>query len=161
MKRSLSPAGRDGARPLQGDREWPGGGVRSPRPTGATQVVPSNGPMYLGHGFRRPNFVPKFGASVMGIGPYAPRGTRDGPPGRRPLQGDGKAVATTQASGAARSICASGCEGWVGIGTEIIPKVYSNAGQSLSHGCAVTAPFTQGSLRGRGMRIAASLRSSQ
>ena len=161
MKRSLSPAGRDGARPLQGDREWPGGGVRSPRPTGATQVVPSNGPMYLGHGFRRPNFGTKFGASVMGIGPYAPRGTRDGPPGRRPLQGDGKAVATTQASGAARSICASGCEGWVGIGTEIIPKVYSNAGQSLSHGCAVTAPFTQGSLRGRGMRIAASLRSSQ
>ena len=33
------------------------------------------GPMYLGHGFRRPNFAPKFGASVMGIGPYAPRGT--------------------------------------------------------------------------------------
>ena len=33
------------------------------------------GPMYLGHGFRRPNFVPKFGASVMGIGPYALRGT--------------------------------------------------------------------------------------
>ena len=70
----------------------------------------------------------------------------NGPPGRRPLRGDGKAVATTQASGAARSICASGCEGWVGIGTEIIPKVYSNAGQSLSHGGAVTAPFTQGSL---------------
>ena len=33
------------------------------------------GPMYLGHGLRRPNFVPKFGASVMGIGPYALRGT--------------------------------------------------------------------------------------
>ena len=33
------------------------------------------GLMYLGHGFRRPNFVPKFGASVMGIGPYALRGT--------------------------------------------------------------------------------------
>ena len=51
------------------------GGVWSPRPTGATQVVRSSGPMYLGHGFRRPNFAPKFGASVMGIGPYAPRGT--------------------------------------------------------------------------------------
>ena len=33
-------------------------------------VVRSSGPMYLRHGFRRPNFVPKFGASVMGIGPY-------------------------------------------------------------------------------------------
>ena len=33
-------------------------------------AVPSSGPMYLRHGFRRPNFVPKFGASVMGIGPY-------------------------------------------------------------------------------------------
>ena len=28
------------------------------------------GPPYLGHGLRRPNFVPKFGASVIGIGPY-------------------------------------------------------------------------------------------
>ena len=34
--------------------------------------------MYLRRGFRRPNFVPKFGASVIGIGPYALRGTRDG-----------------------------------------------------------------------------------
>ena len=37
-------------------------------------MVPSNGPMYLRHGFRRSNFVPEFGASVMGIGPYALRG---------------------------------------------------------------------------------------
>ena len=28
------------------------------------------GPPYLGHGLRRPNFGTKFGASVMGIGPY-------------------------------------------------------------------------------------------
>ena len=27
------------------------------------------GPPYLGHGLRQPNFVPKFGASVIGIGP--------------------------------------------------------------------------------------------
>ena len=47
---------------------------RSPRPTEAPQVVRSEGPMYLRHGFRRPNFVPKFGASVIVIGPYAPRG---------------------------------------------------------------------------------------
>ena len=39
------PAGRDGARPLQ-RAEQPGGGVWSPRPTGATLVVPSGGPMW-------------------------------------------------------------------------------------------------------------------
>ena len=33
-----------------------------------------------------------------------------------------------------------GREGWAGIGAEIIPKVPSNAGQSLSHGEAVPAP---------------------
>ena len=42
----------------------------SPPPTGATLVVRSNGPMYLGHGFRQPNSETEFGASVMGIGPY-------------------------------------------------------------------------------------------
>ena len=52
----------------------PPGGVWSPRPTGATLAVCSNGPMYLRHGFRRPNFVPKFEASVMGIGPCGDRG---------------------------------------------------------------------------------------
>ena len=49
------PPGRDGARPLRGT-----GGVR--------------GGVRLGCGFRQPNFGTKFGASVMGIGPYAPRG---------------------------------------------------------------------------------------
>ena len=57
-----------------------------PPPTGATLVVRSNGPMYLGHGFRQPNSETEFGASVMGIGPYALRGTRDGTPGRRALR---------------------------------------------------------------------------
>ena len=64
-----------------------GGGVWSPRPTEATLVVPSEGPMYLRHGLRRPNSETKFGASVkssvpteglpesqqradVGIGPY-------------------------------------------------------------------------------------------
>ena len=41
-----SAMGRDGARPLRGEREWTDGGVWSPRPTGATQVMPSNGPMW-------------------------------------------------------------------------------------------------------------------
>ena len=74
------------------------GGVWSPRPTGATQVVRSSGPMYLRHGFRRPNFVPKFGASVkssvpteglpesqqradVGIGPYEKKEIPLQPPG--------------------------------------------------------------------------------
>ena len=50
-------AGRDGARPLQGERSRAGyGGVR------------------LGCGFRQPNSETEFGASVIGIGPYALRG---------------------------------------------------------------------------------------
>ena len=46
----LAPTGRDRARPLQGDWEWTdggaplgGGGVGSPRPTEAAQVMPSIG----------------------------------------------------------------------------------------------------------------------
>ena len=87
------------------------GGVRSPRPTGATLVVPSSGPMYLRRGFRRPNFVPKFGASVMGVGPYAPRGDE----GRHvgvvvPYGWLRRAAAIALASGAQRSVCARGRE---------------------------------------------------
>ena len=69
--RSPPPTGGGAGRCVQD------GGVMSPRPTGATLVVRSEGPMYLRHGFRRPNFVPKFGASVMGIGPYTPRGDEE------------------------------------------------------------------------------------
>ena len=72
-----------------------------------------------------------------------------------------RAAAIALGSGAQRGVCGAGAKKWAGIAAEIIPKVSSNAGQSLSHGCAVPAPFAQGSLRGRGMRIAASLRSSQ
>ena len=39
------------------------------------------GPPYLGHGLRRPNFVPKFGASVMVIGPYGKKSKPHQPPG--------------------------------------------------------------------------------
>ena len=52
---------------------------RSPAPTGLPGV-PSSGPMYLRHGFRQPNFAPKFGASVMGIGPYGEKGKPNRPP---------------------------------------------------------------------------------
>ena len=46
-------------------------GVESCRASPAPPVGrPVYGTPYLGHGLRRPNFVPKFGASVIGIGPY-------------------------------------------------------------------------------------------
>ena len=45
------------------------------------------GTPYLGHGLRRPNFVPKFGASVRVVVPYALRGDGGrGTPGRRALR---------------------------------------------------------------------------
>ena len=54
--RGLVPNGAGGCVPF---------GTRGmPRPTGAAQAVHSNGPMYLRHGLRRPNFRTKFGASV-------------------------------------------------------------------------------------------------
>ena len=83
-------------------------------------------------------------SAVIGIGPYGEKGKPHRPPWP-----------------AEQSICASGHKGWVGHAAEIIPKVSSNLGQSFNRGIAATAPFAQGSLWGRGMRIAASLRSSQ
>ena len=75
-----------------------------------------------------------------------PCGAGRSPPPTREL----KVSATTRASGAQRSVCASGRKGWAGNGAEIIPKGVINLGQSLSHGCAVTAPFAQGSLGDEG-----------
>ena len=128
--------------------------------------------MRLGCGFRQPNSETEFGASVKVTPPY---GCNAGsvqqradvpkawlPPtkfraeiwgvshGHRPLRIEGEVSATTQASGAQRSVCAAGAKKWVGIATEVNPKGAINAGQSLSHGCAVPAPFTQGSLALRG-----------
>ena len=45
------------------------------------------GPPYLGHGLRQPNFVPKFGASVIGIGPYGTKRELPRPPGQRSERG--------------------------------------------------------------------------
>ena len=70
--------------------------------------------------------------------------------GHRPLRKGRKVSATTRASGAERSVCgADGRSGWESE-QRSSPKVSSNPGQSLSHGEAVTAPFTQGSLRDGG-----------
>ena len=75
--------------------------------------------MYLRHGFRRPNFVPKFGASVMGIGPYENTKRRRS---RHDRPGQWRRVKRLR----------RGCKERVGITAEIIPKVSSNLGQSLS-----------------------------
>ena len=70
------------------------------------------GPPYLGHGLRRPNFVPKFGASVRSSAPMespsqpahseasAPAAARDG---RESTQGPSPKGATPAATGAALS----------------------------------------------------------
>ena len=87
--RKPSPTGRDGARPLREQQSRAVyGGVR------------------LGCGFRQPNFGTKFGASVMGIGPYAPRGDE----GRHagvvvPYGWLRRVAAIARASGAQRSVC--------------------------------------------------------
>ena len=110
----------------------------SPRPTGATQVVPSEGPMYLRHGFRRPNFVPKFGASVIGIGPYEKERKFHQPPGPAAHSG---------------ASAPAGARKWVGIAAKIIPKGAINLGQSLSQPAADSSLCTREPW-GRGMRIA-------
>ena len=99
--------------------------------------------MYLRQGFRRPNFVPKFGALVMGIGPYAPRGTRDGTPGRLALRVVAESRRDCPGQRRTAERLRRGREGWVGIGAEIIPKVSSNAGQSLSQPAADSSLCTR------------------
>ena len=86
--------------------------------------------MYLRHGFRRPNFVPKFGASVMGIGPYGETG---------------KASATTRASGAQRSVCAAVARDGQESRQRSSPKRPSTP-DNPSVSLRLPAPFTQGSL---------------
>ena len=124
----------------------------SPRLTEATQVVPSEGPMYLRHGFRQPNFVPKFRASVMGVGPYAPRGDEGRHAGSScPTGGCGESPRLPWVAAHSGAFAPAVARKWAGNGAEITPKVSSNLGQSLSHGCAVPALFTQGSIALRGM----------
>ena len=78
----------------------------------------------------------------------------NGPPGRRPLRNEEQAKSTTRASGAQRSVCASGREGWVGIAAEITPKGVSNFGQSLSQPAADSSCCgTQNSLLAYAHRI--------
>ena len=164
--------GRPACRPVGGSRAeaFPGGhigpplrgegGVRTP-----TEIWCETGPCQRGG--TEP--APYGGAEQGGASRTAGRGhpalrvqhrwcLAAGRCGHRPLRIEGEVSATTRASGAQRSVCAAGAKKWVGIATEVTPKGASNAGQSLSHGCAVPAPFTQGSLdlRGTGVRAAES-----
>ena len=114
-------------------------GIRGmPRPTGAAQAVHSNGPMYLRHGLRRPNFRTKFGASVRSS---CPTGGCGEPP-RLPW------VAAHSGAFAARM------GGMGGSRSRDHPQsAYQRRTIPQSRPLAVTAPFTQGSLalRSRGM----------
>ena len=91
-----------------------GTGRRGRRPLRKVYRSPSNGPMYLRHGFRRPNFVPKFGASVRSSAPTenlinhpsqparseasAPAAARDGRESAQEPSPKGTAPATTPAA---------------------------------------------------------------
>ena len=61
----------------------------------------------------------------------------------RPLRGEGKVSATARASGAQRSVYASGRKGWAGIGAGITPKGAINLGQSLSQPAADSSLYTR------------------
>ena len=54
-----------------------------------------------------------------------------------------RAAAIARASGAQRSVCAADGRKWAGIGAEIIPKVSSDLGQSLSQPAADSSLYTR------------------
>ena len=118
---------------------------RSPRPTEAPQVVRSEGPMYLRHGFRRPNFGTKFGASVMGIGPYGEKGKHPQPPGPAAQSGAFAARVRGRGGDCGRDHPQRGHQ----------PRAIPQSRRSRDSSLCTREPWE------RGMRIAASLRSSQ
>ena len=125
--------GRHTGRPLRSRSKYPSTPEEragtEPRPYRSI-VVRSSGPMYLRHGFRRPNFVPKFGASVIGIGPYENTKRRRS---RHDRPGQWRRVKRLR----------RGCKERVGITAEIIPKVSSNLGQSLSRPLGDSSLYTR------------------
>ena len=80
----------------------------------------------------------------MVIGPYVLRG--DGGSARRVVVPYGwlrRAAAIALGSGAQRGVCGAGAKKWAGIAAEVIPKVSSNAGQSLSQPAADSSLCTR------------------
>ena len=99
----------------------------------------------------------KFRAEIWGVShrhrPLRPAGDEGRGTARRVVVPYGwlrRVAAIARASGAQRSVC--GADGRNGLESEqrSPPKVFINLGQSLSHGCAMPAPFAQGSLSLRG-----------
>ena len=126
----------------RGEREWTDGGVWSPRPTGATQVMPSSGPMWASAP------TPCGGTRGRHAGVVVPYGWLR------------RAAAIALGSGAQRSVCAAdGRNGWKS--EQRSPQKCLSTPDNPTVSLRLPAPFTQGSLGGRGMRIAASLRSLQ
>ena len=64
-----------------------------------------------------------------------------------------RAAAIALGSGAQRGVCGAGAKKWAGIAAEIIPKVSSNAGQSLSRPAGDSSLCTREPL-GTGIRVA-------
>ena len=98
--------------------------------------------------------IPSSASGRRVVGPYALRGTARR--GRRALRMVAESHRDCPGQRRTAERLRRGWEEGVEIEAGIIPEGGINVGQSLSHGEAVTAPFTQGSLRRRGMRIAAS-----
>ena len=145
-KTDLLPTGRGGARPL---REQQSRAVRPGRRGAPGVWLPPakfrNGIWGVSHG-RRP------------LRPAGGRGTA-----RRVVVPYGwlrRVAAIALGSGAQRSVC--GADGRNGLKLrQRSPQKCLSKPDNPSVSLRLTAPFAQGSLRGRGMRIAASLRSSQ
>ena len=109
--------------------------------------------MRLGCGFRQPNSETEFVASVIGIGPYALRGTARR--GRRALRvvAESRRDCPGQRRTAKRLHC--GREEMGGNCSRDHPqRGHQPRTIPQSRPLAVPAPFAQGSLWGRGMRIA-------
>ena len=122
-----------------GNGPCPNGAGRSPPPTGAPPAVRSNGPMYLGHGFRQPNSETEFGASVIGIGPYGEKGKFPQPPGPAAHSGASTPAVARDGRGSEQGIT---------------PKGAINLGQSLSQPAADSSCCgTQNSLLAYAHRI--------
>ena len=108
------------------------------RGRGAGRCVRDGG-VRLGCGFRQPNFVPKFGASVIGIGSYEKKRKLHRLPG--PAAHSGAFAVRSQGMGGNR-------------GRDHPQRGHQRRAIPQSRPLAVPAPFAQGSLWGRGMRIA-------
>ena len=125
----------------RGKRTFPQRGGTEPAPyrgRGAGRCVRDGG-VRLGCGFRQPNFVPKFGASVIGIGSYEKKRKLHRLPG--PAAHSGAFAVRSQGMGGNR-------------GRDHPQRGHQRRAIPQSRPLAVPAPFAQGSLWGRGMRIA-------